>query len=225
MKWKRNIPKGLDLRDTVAPFGITPHLGNLQLVIELSNAPLDPTDTDPEELTAFMTEVEGWYKQGKKYLLYLLEEYEKNYSFTFIPETMLLGLMYVAKIIIEELAPAAEPTEASLGSNNFSEKPTKSSQTSEEARETLERCLRKQLLSGESLNVVLGDATKKRLDNLFSMGDGSRSKWIEQLYKADSILTLSLGHGTDSLVDVIQKLDSLKMRVLRNVLGGLFCLD
>ncbi|KAF3172071.1 hypothetical protein TWF788_009514 [Orbilia oligospora] len=235
MEWKRDIPKGLNLGDTVAPFVITPHLGYFQLIIELSNAPLDPADTEPEELATFHKEVNGWYKQGKADLLRLLREYDKNYSFAFIPETMLLGLMYAAKIITEELTSIAESTmrrETSPDCDSPLDTPTGLTEDSGESLETLGAIFEKTIgwlcsvseqyftaklyaralqLSGESLNVVLSDATKKKLDSLFSVGDGSKSRWIEQLYKADSLLTLSLGHRTDSVVDVIEKLDSLKV--------------
>ncbi|KAF3099069.1 hypothetical protein TWF594_010974 [Orbilia oligospora] len=222
IEWKRDIPRGLNLGDTVAPFVITPHLGYFQLILELSNAPLDPADTESEELATFREEVKGWYKQGKAGLLHLLGEYDKNYSLAFIPETMLLGLMYAAKIIIEELAPIAESTKRRGTSPDYSEEPLATlgaifektigwlCSVSEQFF-TAKLYARALQLSGESLNVVLRDATKKRLDSLFSVGDGSKSRWIEQFYKADSILMLSLGHGTDSVVDVIEKLDGLKV--------------
>ncbi|KAF3174846.1 hypothetical protein TWF751_004599 [Orbilia oligospora] len=50
---------GLNLGDTVAPFVITPHLGYFQLILELSNAPLDPADTESEELATFREEVKA----------------------------------------------------------------------------------------------------------------------------------------------------------------------
>ncbi|KAF3200905.1 hypothetical protein TWF191_003520 [Orbilia oligospora] len=139
MEWKRDIPKGLNLGDTVAPFVITPHLGYFQLIIELSNAPLDPADTEPEELATFHKEVNGWYKQGKADLLHLLREYDKNYSFAFIPETMLLGLMYAAKITTEELTSIAESTmrgETSPDCDSPLDAPTGLTEDSEESLET-----------------------------------------------------------------------------------------
>ncbi|TGJ75278.1 hypothetical protein EYR41_002216 [Orbilia oligospora] len=59
IEWKRDIPRGLNLGDTVAPFVITPHLGYFQLILELSNAPLDPADTESEELATFREEVKA----------------------------------------------------------------------------------------------------------------------------------------------------------------------
>ncbi|KAF3206936.1 hypothetical protein TWF106_000543 [Orbilia oligospora] len=110
------------------------------LIIELSNAPLDPADTEPEELATFHKEVNGWYKQGKADLLRLLREYDKNYSFAFIPETMLLGLMYAAKIITEELTSIAESTmrrETSPDCDSPLDTPTGLTEDSGESLETL----------------------------------------------------------------------------------------
>ncbi|KAF3143610.1 hypothetical protein TWF569_007231 [Orbilia oligospora] len=170
IEWKRDIPRGLNLGDTVAPFVITPHLGYFQLILELSNAPLDPADTESEELATFREEVKdtltGLTKDSEEPLATLGAIFEKTIGWL----CSVSEQFFTAKLYARALQ-----------------------------------------LSGESLNVVLRDATKKRLDSLFSVGDGSKSRWIEQFYKADSILTLSLGHGTDSVVDVIEKLDGLKV--------------
>ncbi|KAF3914105.1 hypothetical protein AA313_de0205703 [Arthrobotrys entomopaga] len=233
MEWKAALPEGLKIGETAAPFVVTPHLGYSQLLIELYSAPLDTDGVEPEELAAFTEETTAWYTDGKTSLFSMMDKYEKQYSFVISPETMMLGPVYATKITVEELTAATTPKE-NPGNSSTDDCPTTETAiddpdpTIEELASNYEKTInwlcdvgdqfftaklyaRGLQLTGENLNMTLGDPTRHRLEKIFSPGEDGKSKWIDQVYKANSILTMRLAHQADTVLDVISQLDNLSV--------------
>ncbi|KAK6496945.1 hypothetical protein TWF481_001926 [Arthrobotrys musiformis] len=129
--WKEEIPDGLKIGESCAPFIATAHIVYCHLMIEIHTAPLTSSDekegegeTTSAELTAFLEMSKGLFLEAEATLYQILERFEEKFSLTMLPEPMLIGPVIATKMAMEGFMAAAA---TSTSSSNPEEVPGQTS--------------------------------------------------------------------------------------------------